>query len=82
MQLNKDVDNQDMKMYCATNQFPEFQFLGPQNKPHGVYGLGKHYHVCFYTKLGHGTCEIRRITCSSILCTSVLDQLWIPGMPA
>ena len=59
MQHNKKFDNQDVKMYCATNQFPELKFLGTHNKPHGVHGLGKHYHIRFDTKLGHGICAIR-----------------------
>ena len=25
-----------VKMYCATNNFPELQFLGPHKKPYGV----------------------------------------------
>ena len=67
-------------MYCATDQFHEFQFLGPQKKPHGVYGLGKHYHMCFDPKLGHGMCEIRHIPCACNPCTSMLEQSWDPGM--
>ena len=42
-------------MYCDTNQFPELNFLGLYNKTHGVHGLGKHYCMCFDTKLGHVT---------------------------
>ena len=56
-----------MKIYCATNQFPELQFFGSHNKPHVVRGLGKHCHMRFDTKLGHGKCEIHHITCE---CTS------------
>ena len=37
-QHNKYVDHQDAKMYCAENQYPELQFIGPHNKPHGVRG--------------------------------------------
>ena len=33
---NKDVDNQYVKMYCATNQFSELKILGPHKK-HVVY---------------------------------------------
>ena len=69
-------------MYCATNQFPGLQFLGTHNKPHGVRGLGKHYHIHFDTKLGHGTCEICHIPCDCTLCTSIMDQPWVPGLPA
>ena len=42
VQHNKDVKHQDVKMYCAQNQFPELNFLGPHNKPHVVRELGKH----------------------------------------
>ena len=61
VQHNKDVEHQYVKMYCETNQFPEVHFLGKHNKPHGVRGLGKVYHMCFDTKLVHGTCEINRV---------------------
>ena len=53
MQHNKYVEHQDVNIYCATNQFPELKFLGPQKKPHGVSGLGKNYNIRFDTKLGH-----------------------------
>ena len=59
---------------CATNQFPELLCCDPPNKPHGVRGLGKHYHMCFYTKIVHLTCAIR---CIPRLCnkfTSMIDQ--------
>ena len=69
-------------MYCATNQFPELQFLGPCNKPNGVHVLGKHYHIRFYPKLGHITCSMRYIPCACTMCTSMIDQPWFPGMPA
>ena len=41
----KDVDRQDVRIYCDTNQFTEFYFLWPHNKQHGVCGLGNHYHI-------------------------------------
>ena len=50
VQHNKDVDHQDVKIYCSKNQFPGLKFLGPHKKPYGVHGLGKHYHMCFDTK--------------------------------
>ena len=74
VQHNKDVKHQDLKTYCATNHFPELKFLGPQNKPHGVRGLGKYYHMRFDTKLGHGTYAIRFISCACTSLTSILDQ--------
>ena len=64
---NKYFDNQDMKMYCATNQFPELNFLGPHNKPNSVCGLGNNIHMSFDPKLGHVTYAIRCISCA---CTS------------
>ena len=51
-------------MYCATNQLPGLNVLGTHNKPHGVRAIGKHYHIRFYSKLGHGKYEIRRIPCA------------------
>ena len=54
MQHNKYVKNQDARMYCTTNHFRE-KNLGPQNKPHGVRGLGKNCHTHFNAKLGHVT---------------------------
>ena len=59
MKHNKDVYHEDVKMYCAINQFPEFKFLGQHKKTHGVRGLGKYYNMRFDTKLGYGTCAIR-----------------------
>ena len=45
VQHNKDVNNQDVKMYYATNQFPSLNFLGTHNKPHGVREFCNHYHI-------------------------------------
>ena len=61
-------------MYCDTNQFPALPFFGPHKKPRGTRGLSKNYHLCFYPKLGHGICAIRRITCACVRCTSTLDK--------
>ena len=44
--------------------------------------MSKHYHLSFDTKLGHGICEILRILCAFVSCTSVLDQPWISGIPS
>ena len=82
MQHNKDFKDQDVKIYYATNQFPELQFLGTHSKTHGVRGLGKHYHIRFDPKLVHGTCEICHIPCACIFFTSIMDQTWVPGFPA
>ena len=82
VQHNKDVKHQDVKMYCAENQFPELKFLGPHKKPHDVHGLGKHYHMCFNIKLGHCTYTIFFINCACTQCTYSLDQTYISGLPA
>ena len=63
---NEDVDQQDVKIYCTKNQFPGFPFCGPHNKPHGVRGLPKNYHMRFDPKLVHGTCAICCIPCACI----------------
>ena len=62
-QHNKDVEHQDVKLYCDTNHVPELNFLGTHNKPHGVHELGKHCHMLFDTKIGHGTNAIRLCFC-------------------
>ena len=67
-------------MYCVTNKFPELQFIVLHNKPHGVCGLGKHYHMRFDTKLGHVMCAIRKIPCACPPCKFVLDQHWTSVM--
>ena len=55
VKYNKDIEHQELKLYCDTNHFNESKFLGTHNKPPGVCGLGNHYHMCFDTKLGHIT---------------------------
>ena len=80
MQHNKYVTHQDVKIYCATNQFPELQFIGTHNKSHGICGLGKHSHMRYDTKLGHVTCTIRRIPCACTPFASILDQPWVTGI--
>ena len=81
-QDNDDVAHQDVIMYCNKNQFPALPFCGPHSKPHGARGLSKHYHLRFYPKLGNGVCEIRRIPCDYIACTSMLDKPWISVIPS
>ena len=61
-----------MKIYCDTKQLPELPFCGPHPKPHGTRGLSKNYHLCFDTKRVHGICEICRILCFHVGCTSML----------
>ena len=81
VQDNTDVEHQDARMYCNTNQFPELSFCGPHYKPHCERGLIKHYHLIFYPKLGNGICSIFRIPCACVACTSILDKPWISGIP-
>ena len=82
VQDNADAAHKDVKMYCDTNQFPALPFCGPHPKPRGSRGLIKHYHFCFDPKLGHGICVICRIPCACVACTSMLDKLWIYGIPS
>ena len=44
--------------------------------------LGKHYHLLFDTKIGHGICETCCIPCACVGCTSILDWTWIYGIPS
>ena len=39
-----------------------------------------HYHLRFDPKLGHDICEIFRIPCACVGCTSILDKHWIYGI--
>ena len=71
-----------MRIYCNKNIFPALPFCGPYSKPHGAEGLSKHYHLRFDPKLGNGVCEVRRIPCSCVTCTSMLDKPWISGIPS
>ena len=45
-------------------------------------GLIKHYHLLFYPKLGNDVCEISRIPCAYVACTSIIDKPWISGIPS
>ena len=69
-------------MYCDTNKFITLPFFGSHKKPHGTRGLGKHYHLRFDPELGHDICEILRIPCACVGCTSMLDKPWIFGIPS
>ena len=66
-------------MYCNTNKSPELLFSSPHSKPHGARGLSKHYHLRFDQKLGMGVCEIIRVPCACVACTSMIDKPWISG---
>ena len=82
VQDNASVELKDVKMYCNTNQFPTLPFYGPHSKPHGERGISKNYHLRFNPKLGMGVCAIRRILCACVDCTSMLDKVWISGIPS
>ena len=82
VQDNADVSHKYVKMYFYTNQFPTLTFCGSHPNPHGARGLGKNYHLSFDTNLGHGICEIRRIPCACVACTSMLDKTWISDIPS
>ena len=48
---NEYVEHQYVKMYYKINHFTKFPFFGTHNKPHGVGGLSKHYHMHFDPKI-------------------------------
>ena len=56
--------------------------MHPHSKPHGAMGLGKHYNFRFDPKLGNGVYAIIHISCSCVVCTSILDKTWISGIPS
>ena len=74
------MELKDVKMYCNTNQFPALPFCGPHSKPHGAWGLSKHYNLRFDPKLEMGVCAILRITYAFVDCTSILDKPWKSGI--
>ena len=78
---NEDVKHQDVKMYVTTNQFTKCICFVPHNIPHSAHRLGKHYHMRFYPKLGHGTYAICWILYECTQCKSTLDKPWKPGVP-
>ena len=82
VQDNAYVSHQDVKIYCNTNQFPEFSFSVPHSEPHGTRGLSKHYHLSFDPSLGMAIGSILRIPCACVACTSMLDKTWIYGIPS
>ena len=82
VQDNAAVKLKYLRIYCNTNQFPALPFCGPHSKLHCARGLGKHYHLRFDPKLGMRVCEIRRISCACVACTSMLEKSWISGIPS
>ena len=82
VQENASVELKDVKMYCNTNQFPAVPFCDPHYKPHGARGMGKHYNLRFYPKLGMGVCAIICIPCACVACTLMLEKAWISGIPS
>ena len=81
VQYNDDVTHRDVKFYCNTRKLPALLFCVPHSKPHGSRRLIKHYHLIFDPKLGNGVCEIFRIPCACVVCTYMLDTIWISGIP-
>ena len=63
-QEDTDVSHKDIKIFFNQNQFPSFQYCGPNTQQHGIRGFSNHYHMQFDSKLGHVICDIRRITCA------------------
>ena len=82
VQDNSYAAHKDVNIYCDTNQFLALPFCGTHPKPRGERGFSKHYNLCFYPKIGHGICEIRRISRACVGCTSILDKPWIYGIPS
>ena len=41
------VEHWGVLMYYDTNQFHQFQYRGPHDKPHGARILGKYYNMRF-----------------------------------
>ena len=80
VQDNDDVAHKDVTLYCDSNQFQTLPFCVSHPKLHVSRGLSKHDHFRFDTKLGHGLCEICRISCACVACTSILDKPWIYGI--
>ena len=80
IQDNAAVELKYVKMYCNKHQFPALTFCGPHSKPHGSRGMSKHNHLRFDPKLGMGVCEICRIPCACVACTSMLDKTWMSGI--
>ena len=58
MQHNRDIEHKEVNIYCATNQFPEFKFIDPHNKPNCVRVLGNNYCMYFDPEPEHGACAM------------------------
>ena len=80
VQDNASMELKDVKMYCNTNQLSALPFCVPHSKPHDARGLSKHHPLLFDPKLGMGVCEIRRVPCACVACTSIIDKPWISGI--
>ena len=82
VQDNSDAAHKDVRMYLNTNQLPALKKFDPNSKPHGARGPSQHYHFCFGSKIVNGVCEIRRIPCACVACTSMLDKPCISDIPS
>ena len=73
---------------CRTNQWicyvlqPSFciYILWSACKIHGLRELSKHYHLWLDTKLGHGKCETRIVSCLCVACTNMSVNPWDSGV--
>ena len=75
-----DTTQKTVNMFCSTAQFPALEFCGTNVTPHGMCELINHYHLCSYTKIGHGKCSTWKITCLSVKCTNMLYKPWDHGV--
>ena len=81
MPPKEGVNNENVKMCCDKKKFPPLQLLSPHYKPHGLWGLRKHYNIWYYPKMVHGPWDIIQKTCTCFSCTTILNRTWYPGTP-
>ena len=81
VQDNADVAQKYVKMYCNITNSQHYHFVVQITNLMAWGGLSENYHLSFDTKIGNGICEVRRITCACVVCTSILDKPWISGIP-
>ena len=75
-----DVKHTLVKNSCATKIVPCISFFGPYVKPHGVWGLIKHYHIWLDPELSHEKYAIHHIACECVACVNMLDKLCAPDL--
>ena len=74
------MSHTSVEILCATTHFSALSFFVPHEQPQRVRGLGKHYNLRVYPKLGNVKCTIRQIPCDCIACTTMLDKPWAYGI--